>query len=242
MVVNNRMPIQDPFTETSMFRSFIHYVRRDLVLAFRRRQDLVTPLLFFVVVVTLFPLGVSPERAFLSEAAAGVIWVAALLATMLSLDSLFRADYEDGTLEQMILTPHPLFLLVIAKVLAHWLVSAIPLLILTPLLAVMMHMPAELIPTLLLSLLLGSPVLSMVGAIGAALTLGLRQGGVLLALLILPLYIPVLIFGTGVVEAAGSGLATGGFFAIQGALLALAVTLAPFAAAAALRIGVSAGG
>ncbi len=223
----------------SLSHVFATVLKRDLTLAYRRRQDLVNPMIFFVIVVSLFPLGVSPEKTFLQEAGAGVVWVAALLATLLSLDSLFRSDYEDGSLEQLILTPQPLFLIVLAKITSHWLVTGVPLLILSPVLGVMMHLEFETIKALMLTLLLGTPVLSLIGAIGAALTVGLRSGGVLISLLILPLYIPILIFGTGTVQAASNMLPIDGYIALMGAILALSLTLSPIAAAAALRISLS---
>jgi heme exporter protein B len=218
---------------------FATVLKRDLTLAYRRRQDLVNPMIFFVIVVSLFPLGVSPEKIFLQEAGAGVIWVAALLATLLSLDGLFQSDYEDGSLEQLILTPQPLFIIVLAKIISHWLVTGLPLLILSPMLGVMMHLEFETIKVLMLTLLIGTPVLSLIGAIGAALTVGLRSGGVLISLLILPLYIPVLIFGTGTVQAASNMLPIDGYIALMGAILALSLTMSPIAAAAALRISLS---
>lgn len=214
-------------------------VRRDLKSSFRQRQDLLNPLLFFFMVVTLFPLGVSPEVSFLQRSGSGILWVAALLATLLSLDHLFRHDFDDGTLEQMVLQPQPLFLLVLAKTLAHWLVTGLPLILLAPVLGIMLHLEGNSIAVLCLTLLIGTPVLSLIGAIGAALTLGLRAGGVLLSLLIIPLYIPVLIFGTGTVAAAADGTPVGGYLALMAAFLVLAITLAPFAAAAALRISLS---
>jgi heme exporter protein B len=214
---------------------------RDMKVAFRQRQDLLNPLLFFVMVVTLFPLGVSPEVSFLQEAGAGILWVAALLSVLLSLDHLFRHDFDDGTLEQLVLQPHPLFLLVLAKTLAHWVVTGLPLVLLTPVLGVMVHLNGNSIAILCLTLLIGTPVLSLIGAIGAALTLGLRSAGVLLSLLIIPLYIPVLIFGTGSVAAAAEGAPVSAYIALMAAFLALAVTLAPFAAAAALKISLSNG-
>ncbi|MBK8973744.1 MAG: heme exporter protein CcmB [Hahellaceae bacterium] len=219
--------------------AFISVLRRDLLLAFRQRQDLLNPLLFFVITCSLFPLGVSPESEFLAQSAAGILWVAALLATLLSLDMLFRADFEDGALEQFMLSPQPLYLLVLAKILAHWLVTGLPLIFLSPLLAVMLFLPSEQIPLLMLSLLLGTPVLSLIGAVGAALIVGLRGGGVLLSLLVLPLYIPVLIFGTGVMQAAAASMPYNGQLAMLGAFLLLALVLAPVAAAAALRISAS---
>ncbi|ARU57259.1 heme exporter protein CcmB [Oleiphilus messinensis] len=214
-------------------------LKRDLILAFRRRQDLINPIVFFLMVVTLFPLGVSPEKSFLQQSGAGIVWVAALLATLLSLDSLFRADFEDGSLEQLALSPHPLFLIVLVKVFAHWIVTGVPLLLFTPVLGIMLHLNGEQIYTLMLTLLLGTPVLSLIGSIGAALTVGLRVGGVLITLLILPLYIPVLIFGTGTVEAVSSGVAVTGHLSILAAMLAFAVVMSPVAASAALRISLS---
>jgi len=214
---------------------------RDLKVAFRQRQDLLNPLLFFVIVVTLFPLGVSPEVSFLQEAGAGILWVAALLSVLLSLDHLFRHDFDDGTLEQLVLQPQPLFLLVLAKTLAHWVLTGLPLVLLTPVLGVMVHLNGNSIAVLCLTLLIGTPVLSLIGSIGAALTLGLRSAGVLLSLLIIPLYIPVLIFGTGSVAAATDGASVSAYLALMAAFLALAVTLAPFAATAALKISLSNG-
>ncbi|MDF2181379.1 heme exporter protein CcmB [Neptuniibacter sp. CAU 1671] len=218
---------------------FVAVLKRDLMLAYRRKSDLLNPLIFFLMVATLFPLGVSPEPQFLAEVAPGVVWVAALLATLLSMDGLFRSDYEDGTLEQMLLCPQPLFLTVMAKVLAHWMMTGLPLTLMAPLLGVMLFLPGEGMGGLMLSLLLGTPTLSLVGAIGAALTVGLRKGGVLISLLVLPLYIPVLIFGTGAVQAAVTGLPLVGFVALLGAMLVLGLVLAPFAISAALRISVS---
>lgn len=214
-------------------------VRQDLQASFRQPQDLLNPLLFFMMVVTLFPLGVSPEVSFLQQSGSGILWVAALLSTLLSLDHLFRHDFDNGTLEQMMLQPQPLYLLVLAKTVAHWLVTGLPLVLLAPVLAIMVHLEGNSIAILCLTLLIGTPVLSFIGSIGAALTLGLRSGGVLLSLLIIPLYIPVLIFGTGTVAAAVDGASVGAYLALMGAFLVLAVTLAPFAAAAALRISLS---
>ena len=219
-----------------MWQAAVTLLRRDLVLAFRHRTELVNPLLFFVIVVTLFPLGLEPNPKTLKLIGPGVIWVAALLAAMLSLDSMFRSDYEDGTLEQMLLSPQPLPIMVMAKVLAHWLVTGLPLMLMSPLLGVLLNLPGDAQLALLLSLALGTPVLSLIGAVGVALTVGLRRSGVLLSLLVLPLYIPVLIFGASAVAAAGDGLPIGGQLAFLGALMALAVSLAPFGIAAALRI------
>lgn len=214
-------------------------LKRDLLLAFRSKSDLLNPLIFFLMVATLFPLGVSPEPGFLALLAPGLVWVAALLATLLSMDSLFRADFEDGTLEQALLSPQPLILIVLARVLAHWIMTGLPLTLMAPLLGLMLFLPADGMGGLMLSLLLGTPTLSLIGAIGAALTVGLRKGGVLISLLVLPLYIPVLIFGSGAVQAAVTGLPLAGYLALLGAMLALGVVLAPLAIGAALRISVS---
>lgn len=217
---------------------FVVLLRRDLLLGFRHRSELANPLLFFVLVVSLFPLGVGPELDLLRKLAPGVIWVAALLATLLSLDAIFRSDFEDGALEQLLVSARPLPVLVLAKVLAHWLVTGLPLLLIAPLLGVLLALPGGALGALLLTLALGTPVLSLVGAIGVALTVGLRKGGALLSLLVLPLYIPVLIFGANAVATAASGLPITGQLYVLAALLVLALTLAPFAAAAALRISV----
>jgi heme exporter protein B len=211
-------------------------VRRDLVLAMRRRADVLTTLIFFVMVVSLFPLGVGPETDMLRKMAPGVLWVAALLSSMLSLGRLFSADYLDGTLEQMLLAPQSLSVLVLGKMASHWMVSGLPLALMTPVLGLQFDMSVQAIGVLMLSLLLGTPILSMIGAIGAALTLGLRGGGVLLSLLVLPLCIPVLIFGTGAVQAVTSGLSVSSHLSLLGALLVLAVAFTPWVTAQALRI------
>jgi heme exporter protein B len=211
-------------------------VYRDLLLALRRRSDVATALLFFVIVASLFPLGVGAEPDLLRSIAPGVIWVAALLSSMLSLARLFAADYADGTLEQMLLGAAPLGVVAAAKTLAHWLVAGLPLVAIAPLLALQYDLPAPLYGVLALSLLLGTPVLSLIGAIGAALTLGLRGGGVLLSLLVLPLYVPVLVIGAGSVEMAAAGLAPDGQLMLLGALLVVAAAFAPWAIGAALRI------
>lgn len=211
-------------------------IRRDLVLAMRRRADILTTLIFFVMVVSLFPLGVGPEMEMLRRMAAGVLWVAALLSSMLSLGRLFSADYQDGTLEQMMLAPQSLSMLVLGKMTAHWMVSGLPLVLMAPVLGLQFDMPAQALGILIVGLLLGTPVLSMIGAIGAALTLGLRGGGVLLSLLVLPLCIPVLIFGTGAVEAITAGLSVASHLSLLGALLVLALVFTPWVTAQALRI------
>ncbi len=211
-------------------------VVRDLTLAWRRRSDLLSTLFFFVIVVSLFPLGIGPETQLLRSIAPGVVWVAALLASMLSLDRLFSNDYQDGTLEQILLTPQPLYLVVMGKVLALWLVSGVPLALVSPVLGVQFGLTRDALCILVVSLLLGTPVLSAIGSIGAALTLGLRGGGVLMSLLVLPLYIPVLIFGAGAVDASISGVSASANLSLLGALLALSVVFAPWASSAALRI------
>jgi len=211
----------------------------ELKVALRNGQDLANPLVFFVLVVVLFPLGVSPDSGFLQVSSSGVIWVAALLATMLSLDRMFRADFDDGTLEQILVSGQPVYLIVIVKMAVHWLLCGLPLIVLSPILGTMLHMAPEHIPMLALTLLVGTPTLSLIGGIGAALTVSLRSGGVLISLIILPLTIPVLIFGTGTVQAHVDGLVVQGHLAILGALLALAATLSPLACAAALKMSVS---
>jgi heme exporter protein B len=211
-------------------------VYRDLVLALRRKSDVATALLFFVVVVSLFPFGVGAEPNLLRAIAPGVIWVAALLSAMLSLGRLFAADHADGTLEQMLLGAAPLGIVAAAKSFAHWIVSGLPLVAIAPLLALQYDLDSSLYGVLALSLLLGTPVLSLIGAIGAALTLGLRGGGVLLSLLVLPLYVPVLIMGAGSVEMAAAGLAPDGQLLLLAALLVFTSAFAPWAIAAALRI------
>ena len=217
-------------------QTFSAVVRRDLLLAVRRRAEVLTTLFFFVIVVSLFPLGIGPEIETLRLIAPGVVWVAALLASMLALQRLFALDYADGTLESLVLAPQPLGLLVAAKVVAHWIVSGLPLVVVAPLLGIQFDLPGDALLVLVASLLLGTPTLSLIGSIGAALTLGLRGGGVLVSLLVLPLYIPVLIFGAGAVEAGGAGLGPGAHLSLLGAFLVLAAFFAPWATAVALRI------
>lgn len=214
-------------------------LRRELLIAFRSPGDIINPLMFFVIAVSLFPLGVGADQAFLGEIAPGVIWVTALLAVMLSMDSLFRSDYEDGSLEQLLLSPQPLYFVILAKVASHWLVSGLPLVILAPVFASMLALPGQGLLPLIASLLIGTPILTLLGAVGMALTVGLSRSGLLLAVLILPLYVPVLVFGTGVVDSALNSLGTAGLLALLGAMLVLAISLAPLAIIAALRISVS---
>ncbi|TXI18768.1 MAG: heme exporter protein CcmB [Nitrosomonas sp.] len=211
-------------------------IKRDLLLAIRRQSDVLTTLFFFVIVVSLFPLSVGPEMNMLRAMAPGVVWVAALLASMLSLNRMFSNDYIDGTLEQMLLSPQSLSLLVLGKAFAHWLVTGIPLVIMAPILGIQYDLPAEALIVLTITLLLGTPVLSLIGAIGAALTLGLRGGSVLVSLLVLPLYIPVLIFGAGAVEANMAGIGFDAHLSLLGAFLLASLALAPWAAASSLRV------
>lgn len=211
-------------------------VTRDLMLAWRRRADVLSTLFFFIIVVSLFPLGIGPETQLLRSIAPGVVWVAALLASMLSLGRLFANDYADGTLEQMLLTPQPVYLVVLGKVAAQWLVSEVPLVLIAPLIGVQFGLASDTLFTLFISLLLGTPVLSLIGSIGAALTLGLRGGGVLIALLILPLYIPVLIFGSGAVDASIMGANPQANILLLAAVLVLSMVFAPWATSAALKI------
>jgi heme exporter protein B len=216
--------------------AFVAVLRRDLLLAGRRRADVLTTFFFFVIVVSLFPLGVGPEPNMLRVIAPGVIWVAALLASMLALSRLFMMDYADGSLEQMLLTPAPLPVLVMAKVLAHWLVAELPLVLIAPLLGLQFDLEADVLRVLIYSLLLGTPTLSLLGAIGAALTLGVRGGGALLSLLVLPLCVPVLIFGAGAATAVVTGQGAQAQLSLLTGFFLVALVLAPVGAATALRI------
>jgi len=217
----------------------IALLRRDIVLTWRRRGDALNPLLFAVMVVSLFPFALGPEAETLARIAAGTIFVAVLLAMLLSLDALFRSDLEDGSLEQLVLSPHPLALLIAAKVLVHWLTTALPLIAIAPLLAQLLHLPANVLPVLLAALALATPLLSLIGAVCVALTVGMRRSGMLLTLLVLPLIVPALIFGAGACNAAQAGFAFIAPLLWLGAWLALALVLAPLAAAAALKISLT---
>ncbi|MDF1765775.1 MAG: heme exporter protein CcmB [Gammaproteobacteria bacterium] len=223
----------------STLTAFVLTLKRDLLIAFKRKNDIVNPFMFFVIVVSLFPLAISPEPARLAEISSGVIWIAVLLSAMLSMDSLFRADFEDGSLEMLLLSPHPLFFLVLAKNIAHWLVSGLPVVIASPLLGYMLKLPADAYATLMLTLLIGTPTLSLIGSIAVALTVGLGSRGLILAVITLPFSVPVLIFGTLAVQASAGGLPAGGYLALMLALLAGSLSLAPLTSAAALRISVS---
>jgi len=220
-------------------QAFAILLRRDLTLAYRRRSEVINPLLFFVLVTAMFPLGVGADPALLRDIGPGVIWVAALLAALLSLETVFRSDFDDGSLEQLLLSPHPLSVLMIAKVLAHWLVTGLPLLIVAPLLSVLLNLSDHAMHTLLITLALGTPVLSLVGAIGVALTVGLRKGGTILSLLVMPLYVPVLIFAASAVANSDAGLPVSAHLSLLAALLVLATSLSPAATAASLRISMS---
>ena len=221
-----------------MLRFLITVIRRDLMLAARRKGDWLTSQFFFVMVVSMFPLGIGPDPVMLSKVAAGVVWVAALLASLLSLSRLFADDHRDGTLEQMLLSPNPPVLVALGKALAHWLIYGIPLLLIAPVLGVQFSLPAEAIGVLMLSLLIGTPVLSLLGSVGAALTLGLRGGGVLLTLLILPLYVPALIFGAGAVDASLAGLGAEANLSLLAAFMVMTLLVSPWVASAALRVSI----
>ncbi|MEC7804294.1 MAG: heme exporter protein CcmB [Pseudomonadota bacterium] len=219
-----------------MGRALLAVIRRDLRISFRRLPDLASPLMFFAIVITLFPLAISPEPAVLRQIGPGVLWVAALLATLLALNTLFRSDFEDGSLEQLALSRHPLPLLVLGKILAHWLISGVPLVLLSPLLALSYDLSPNGLKVLALALLIGTPTLSLLGGVGAALTAGVRQAGGLLALLVLPLMLPVLVFGSRATTLAAMGQDPAGPLYLLAALAVLAITLAPFATAAGVRV------
>ena len=218
----------------------LRLLRRQLVLAVRRPVEIGNPLLFFAMVVALFPLGLGPAPAQLAVFAPGILWIVALLSNLLTSDAVFRSDYDDGSLEQLLLSPQPLYLSVLAYILAHWLVTGFLLALVSPVFALMLNLPTQAIPALAAALLLGTGVLSLVGGIGAALTVGLKRGGMLVSLLVLPLYMPVLIFGAAAVEAATTGASVAPYLAILGAMLSLAIAMAPLAIAAGLRISVDA--
>jgi heme exporter protein B len=215
---------------------FVAALRRDLLLAARHRSEVLTALSFFVVVTSLFPLGIGPEPELLRRIAPGALWVAALLATLLGLPRLFAADHADGTLEQMAISPRSFTLQVGGKMAAHWLVCGLPLVLMAPVLGLQFDLDAQSLGILVVSLLIGTPLLALIGAIGAALTLGVRGGGALLALIVLPLYVPALVFGSGAVEAQAAGLGVRAHLSILGAMLVLALCFAPWATTAALRV------
>jgi heme exporter protein B len=218
----------------------VRLLRRQLLLAVRRPIEIANPLLFFAMVVALFPLGLGPAPEKLADFAPGVLWITALLSNLLTSDGVFRSDFDDGSLEQLLLAPQPLFLSALAYIGAHWLTTGLLLAAASPVFGLMLNLPIQALGTLVASLLLGTAVLSLVGGIGAALTVGLKRGGMLISLLILPLYMPVLIFGSAAVQAAASGIPAGPYLAILGAMLCLAIALAPLAMAAGLRISIDA--
>lgn len=221
-----------------MQNAFAAVFQRDIRVYFRSRGAWLNPLIFVLLVITLFTLGIGPDPAALAKNAAGIVWVVALLGIMISLDVLFQSDFDDGSLEQMLLSPQPLYFAMLAKVFAHWLVTGLPMVLASPLFAVMLGMPAQVIPILALGLLLGSGILSFLGAIGAAVTVSLRTGGVLIALIILPLYVPVIIFGAGLIQNAIDGWPVAASLLMLSGLLVAAIVLAPLAIAGGLRMSI----
>ena len=225
--------------QASTYEAFIATLNRDLLVAFKRKNDIVNPFMFFIIVCSLFPIGISPEPERLGEIAAGVLWISALLASLLAMDSLFRNDFEDGSLEQLLISPHPLYFLVLAKNIAHWLISGLPVVIISPVVAYMLSLPSDSYGTLFATLLIGTPVLSLVGSIGVALTVGLGSRGLILAVITLPMSVPVLIAGTLTIQETLNGASLLGYIAILGAMFIGSLTLAPLASATALRISVN---
>ncbi|MBS24322.1 MAG: heme exporter protein CcmB [Gammaproteobacteria bacterium] len=220
-------------------QAFRATLKRDLIIAYKRKNDVVNPFMFFLIVATMFPIGISPDPDRLGEIAAGVLWISALLASLLAMDNLFRADYEDGSLEQLLLSPHPLYFLVLAKNISHWLVSGLPVVLASPLIAYMLNLPDAAYSIIFITLLIGTPVFSLLGSISVALTVSLGSRGLILAVITLPMSVPVLIAGTLTVQETLNGASLGGYLAIMGAMLVGALTLAPLASAAALRISVN---
>lgn len=225
--------------QASTAQAFKATLKRDLTIAYKRKNDVVNPFMFFMIVATLFPIGISPEPDRLGEIAAGVLWISALLASLLAMDNLYRADYEDGSLEQLLLSPHPLYFLVLAKNISHWLVSGLPVVLVSPLIAYMLNLPDAAYSILFITLMMGTPILSLLGSIGVALTVGLGSRGLILAVITLPMSVPVLIAGTLTVQESLNGASTAGYLAIMAAMLVGAVTLAPLASSAALRVSVN---
>ena len=217
-------------------RLFLFIFKRDILLAIRRRRELANQLVFFIMVVSMFPLGVTPDHAFLAELSAGVIWVTALLAALMSMDNMFRSDYDDGSLEQLLLMPGSKVVLISAKIAAHWVSIGLPLVIIAPLMSFLLFLPAQALPSLIITLLISTPILSLLGAVGVALTLSLRGGGVLSSLLTLPFYVPVLIFSTMAINAAAVNQPVSGYYALLAAFLIISILLVPFAVVAALRV------
>jgi heme exporter protein B len=226
-------------TRTSVWKAFLSTLKRDLLISFKRKNDIANPFMFFFIVVSLFPIGIGPDADKLSEIATGVIWIAVLLSSMLSMDNLYRADFEDGSLEQLLLSPNPLFFLVLAKNISHWLVSGVPVILVSPVLAYMLNLPSQAYGVLVLSLLIGTPIISLLGSIAVALTVGLGSRGLILAVITLPMSVPVLIFGTLAVQSQLNGISPTGYLSLLFAMFAASLSLAPLASAAALRISVN---
>jgi heme exporter protein B len=225
--------------QASIFQAFVVTLKRDLLIAYKRKNDIVNPFMFFLITSSLFPIGISPDPSRLGEIAAGVLWISALLASLLAMDNLYRADFEDGSLEQLLVSPHPLYFLVLAKNIGHWLVSGLPVVLISPLIAYMINLPQESYSVLFVTLLIGTPILSLVGSIGVALTVGLGSRGLILAMISLPMSVPVLIAGTLAIQETANGAPLAGYLAIMGAMLLGSITLAPLASALALRISVN---
>ena len=225
--------------QASIFQAFVVTLKRDLLIAYKRKNDIVNPFMFFLITSSLFPIGISPDPSRLGEIAAGVLWISALLASLLAMDNLYRADFEDGSLEQLLVSPHPLYFLVLAKNIGHWLVSGLPVVLISPLIAYMINLPQESYRVLFVTLLIGTPILSLVGSIGVALTVGLGSRGLILAMITLPMSVPVLIAGTLAIQETANGAPLIGYLAIMGAMLMGSITLAPLASALALRISVN---
>ena len=225
--------------QVTTFEAFIATLKRDLMVAYKRKNDIFNPFMFFLIVCSLFPIGISPDPVRLGEIASGVLWISALLASLLAMDSLYQNDFEDGSLEQLLISPHPLYFLVLAKNIAHWLVSGLPVVIISPLVAYMLSLPGDAYSIMFFTLLVGTPVLSLLGSIGVALTVGLGSRGLILAVITLPMSVPVLIAGTLTIQEVLNGASLAGYIAVLGAMFVGSLTLAPLASATALRISVN---
>tara|TARA_Y100000814_G_scaffold31170_1_gene20021 strand:+ start:530 stop:1213 length:684 start_codon:yes stop_codon:yes gene_type:complete len=225
--------------QVTTFEAFIATLKRDLLVAYKRKNDIFNPFMFFLIVCSLFPIGISPDPVRLGEIASGVLWISALLASLLAMDSLYQNDFEDGSLEQLLISPHPLYFLVLAKNIAHWLVSGLPVVIVSPLVAYMLSLPSDAYSIMFFTLLVGTPVLSLLGSIGVALTVGLGSRGLILAVITLPMSVPVLIAGTLTIQEVLNGASLAGYIAVLGAMFVGSLTLAPLASATALRISVN---
>ena len=225
--------------QVTTFEAFIATLKRDLLVAYKRKNDIFNPFMFFLIVCSLFPIGISPDPVRLGEIASGVLWISALLASLLAMDSLYQNDFEDGSLEQLLISPHPLYFLVLAKNIAHWLVSGLPVVIVSPLVAYMLSLPGDAYSIMFFTLLVGTPVLSLLGSIGVALTVGLGSRGLILAVITLPMSVPVLIAGTQTIQEVLNGASLAGYIAVLGAMFVGSLTLAPLASATALRISVN---